>query len=127
MPGCTRGTSRSPAATWRIQRPARQEFRKTPTYWRAVFALANLEDPATTLEKYEEALTLGPPPAVERQLRFSLGQVALGVGDNKRARYYFTSILSDHIDDYRSKAAHQYLTIIDAGGLEAYQHANSNK
>jgi tetratricopeptide (TPR) repeat protein len=103
------------------------EFRKTSTYWRSIYARANLEKPEASIPIYEAALKENPPSPVARQLRFSIGQVAVGVGDNEKARKYFNAIISEKVDDYRTKAAHQYIIILDAGGLEAYQQKNLKK
>jgi len=54
------------------------EYRKSKSYWRAVFALGSTEDPPSMIIRYEGALKQSPPPEIDRQLRFSCAQIALG-------------------------------------------------
>lgn len=101
------------------------EYRKSKSYWRAVFALGSTEDPPSMIIRYEGALKQSPPPEIDRQLRFSCAQIALGIGDNKRARFYFDSIIKDKVSDYKQTAAIKYLRILDDGGLETYHSKTS--
>jgi hypothetical protein len=101
------------------------EYRKSKSYWRAVFALGSTDSPPNMIIRYEGAMKQSPPPDIDRQLRFSCAQIALGIGDNKRARFYLESIINDKISDYKQTAARQYLKILDGGGLEAYHATHS--
>jgi len=90
----------------------RPPYRKSPSYWRAVFAKVSIIPVNEAVSTLTALLYEQPPPDVRLDLLMNLGQITYGMGRRAEAAKWFGALLESGASGWREAAARNFLNKI---------------